>query len=242
MIAMVRCLRRQPHVTPGEFQDHWLLRARAAIGAMPLVRRSVQYHAVAEDPVRAALPQARTSAAEAYDGASIEWFDDVKALAAHLEGEGFGLERSREDWFIDHARSTVQLVRPEVIIEPEAVDLVLFECLKRRPGQDFGEFTRIWHEHAVHGLNMRDHGWLRGYYQLHLLEPGPPPALVAALGTEPVEWDGFVLPYFASIVDIKAMSNSAHNQPGHEHALTFVDLDAWLAMTTRRYVIRELVS
>ena len=58
---------------------------------------------------------------------------------------------------------------------------------------------------------MRDHGWLRGYYPLHLLKPGPPRALVAALGAEPVEWDGFVLSYFASIVDIRAMSNSPHN-------------------------------
>ena len=144
-----------------------------------------------------------------------------RALSGHLAGDAFQREQAREDWFIDHSRSTVQLVRPEVVFEPEDVDLVLFECLKRLPGQSFGDFTRIWREHAVHGISMRDHGWLRGYYQLHLLEPGPPSALVAALGTEPVEWDGFVLPYFASIVDIKAMSNSPHNQPGHDHAPHF---------------------
>jgi hypothetical protein len=239
---MVRCLRRQPQVTSGEFQDHWLLRARAAIHAMPQVRRSVQYHALADDPARSALAQAKTSTVEVYDGVSIEWFDDIAALSGHLAGDAFSHEQAREDWFIDHSRSTVQLVSPEVVFEPEDVDLVLFECLKRLPGQSFGDFTRIWREHAVHGISMRDHGWLRGYYQLHLLEPGPPPALVAALGTEPVEWDGFVLPYFASIVDIKAMSKSPHNQPGHDHALTFVDLQAWLAMTTRRHVVRDLVA
>ena len=86
----------------------------------------MQYHALADDPVRSALAQAKTSTAEVYDGVGIEWFDDIDGLSG-LAGNAFRHEQAREDWFIDHPRSTVQLVRPEVVFEPQDVDLVLFE-------------------------------------------------------------------------------------------------------------------
>src|ERR1700734_2659393 len=83
---------------------------------MPQVRRSVQYHALADDPVRSALAQAKTSTAEVYDGVGIEWFDDIDGRSG-LAGDAFRHQQAREDWFIDHSRSTVQLGRPEVVFE-----------------------------------------------------------------------------------------------------------------------------
>ena len=239
MVILIRCLRRVPTISRREFQEHWLQRATRSIATATHVRRSVQYHTVVDPDALAASSLSKVAADEPdYDGISAEWFDDVASLECHLTGDHAATEFAQEPWFIDHLRSTVQLGEPHLIFEPEDVEIVLLQCLKRRPDLDRAGFNRIWLEHAPLGFMMKDLGYLRGYYQIHWIDE-PASEAVRRLGTEEAGWDGIVLSYFESIVAVKAMSAHSGMDDSYQHATTFLDTEGWLAMMTRRHVLRQ---
>ena len=240
MTVLVRCLRRIPSISRAEFQEHWLHRERRRLASSPTVRRSIQFHTLGDPGVsESSLSQLASDSAE-YDGISMEWFDDLAGLEGHLAGRDEITESRSESWFIDHARSMAQVAMPHLIFEPEDVEIVMVQCLKKRPDLDDVSFNRIWLEHAPLGFLMKDLGWLKGYYQVHWAN-SVPPKLVAPLGSEPPQWDGIVLSYFESTVAIKAMSADPSMEESYKHSVTFLDENGWLAMVTRRHVLKEPV-
>jgi len=113
MVKLVFCCRRRPELSREEFQRTWLddhgplvRRLRAAIPAM---RRYVQSHTL-DTPANAAIRASRGSA-EAYDGITEVWFDDLAALGATSEEATRAARQLLEDEarFIDLAHSSVFL-------------------------------------------------------------------------------------------------------------------------------------
>jgi hypothetical protein len=174
MIKLIYCLRRLPHLSLEEFQAHWLEHhsqfGRRAKG----IRRYVQYHTLANDPIREAMLQAGVSSVEPYDGVAIAWWDDLDALRTDMtESPDIAAALEDENLFIDHNQSVAFLTREQVIVEPEGtVPYVLIECLRRNPDIDRKEYQKRWLHHAHIGRQARAMGLLMGYIQNHTLLDG----------------------------------------------------------------------
>jgi uncharacterized protein (TIGR02118 family) len=120
---MVFCLRRLPHLEPGEFSRYWrqehaeLFRGYAEALR---VRRYTQSHRVPTE-VNDAL-RAHRGAPDGYDGVAEVWFDSLEDLLAALatpEGRAAGaalLEDERH--FIDHSASPIWISEELVIDLP----------------------------------------------------------------------------------------------------------------------------
>jgi len=113
MVKLVFCCRRRPELSREEFQRTWLdqhgplvRRLRAAI---PSMRRYVQSHTL-DTPANDAIRTSRGSA-EAYDGITEVWFEDLEALGATSAEAADAARELLEDEarFIDLARSSVFL-------------------------------------------------------------------------------------------------------------------------------------
>lgn len=115
MIMLTFCLRRAAHLSPAAFRQYWLethgplvRRLQAAIGAT----RYAQLHALADDPVGAALARVR-GAPEAFDGiAQMCWASraDLDASMTSPAGRAAGRELLEDERrFIDLAQSPIWL-------------------------------------------------------------------------------------------------------------------------------------
>lgn len=124
MLKLVFCLRRQPHLSPEEFQRYWrdehgpLVRNHAAALG---IRQYIQVETL-DSPINAAIARPR-NAPEPYDGVAELWWDDAEALAAAAQTEA-GREASRaliedEKRFIDLSASPIFLSREHTIIDLE---------------------------------------------------------------------------------------------------------------------------
>ena len=113
MVKLVFCCRRRPELSREEFQRIWLDQhgplVRSLRAAIPAMRRYVQSHTL-DTPANAAIRASRGSA-EAYDGITEVWFDDLAALGATSAEAADAARRLLEDEarFIDLARSSVFL-------------------------------------------------------------------------------------------------------------------------------------
>jgi hypothetical protein len=61
VIKLIYCLRRLPELSLEEFQGHWLEHHADLGRRLKGVRRYVQYHTLANDPIREAMAQAGSS-------------------------------------------------------------------------------------------------------------------------------------------------------------------------------------
>ncbi len=246
MIKLIYCLRRLQRLSLEEFQAHWLEQHAQFGRRSPLIRRYVQYHTLADDPVREAMVQAGASRLDAYDGVSVAWWDDLDAMrrdmttsphvAAALEDEMF---------FIDHSRSVAFLTREQVIVEPEGNSpYVLFECLRRLEGIDRAEFQRRWLDHARFGRQAHAARLLMGYVQNHTLLEEATANLegLEALGTNPDAWDGATTAYFESVAKFKALvAAPLAAVEAYDDERTFIDHGRSVNMLTRRHVIKDRI-
>jgi hypothetical protein len=246
MIKLIYCLRRLPRLSLEEFQGHWLEHHCQFGQRSPLIRRYVQYHTLANDPIREAMAQAGVSGLEPYDGVSVAWWDDLEAMHRDMTGSRHVAAALEDELlFIDHSRSVAFLTREEVIVEPEGkVPYVLMECLRRRSDIDRAEFQRRWIEHARFGREAHARRQLMGYVQNHTLLDGATANLqgLEALGTNPDAWDGVTAAYFDSVAKFKALVASPFAAvDAFEDERGFIDHAHSVNVLTRRHVFKDLV-
>ncbi|MBI3950219.1 MAG: EthD domain-containing protein [Acidobacteria bacterium] len=241
MIKLINCLRRLPHLSLEEFQAHWLEYHSQFGRRLKLIRRNVQYHTLAHDPIREALAEASESGIEPYDGFVITWWDSLDDIKTELENNpNVAAAREDEKLFVDHNRSVHCLAQEQVIIEPEgSVPYVLIQCLRRRADIDQAAFQAAWLRHADIGRRAHTQGLLKGYIQNHTLPQGDSPE---DPGATQQTWDGVVTAYFDSIAQFKALVTSPLvAQESLEDTKTFIDHSRSVSMLTRRSVISDVV-
>jgi len=246
MIKLVYCLRRKPDLTLEEFQDHWLERHSDFGRALPGLRRYVQYHRLANDPINTALAQAGASevTVEPYDGMVAAWFDDAEGFSKAMATDVAAAALEDEKLFIDHDRSDAVLVDEHVIVEPVGRGpIVLVECLAKRSDIDRRTFSERWLHHAHIGRQAHEMGLLAGYIQNHALVEGDARVSeLAELGVGEEIWDGIVTAYFHSVVVAKTLfANPLASEESFEDEKTFIDHSKGLYMMARRHVIKDLV-
>jgi hypothetical protein len=245
MIKLVYCLRRRPELTLEEFQGHWLEHHAGYGRTNPQVLRYVQYHTLAEDPIRQALPQAGAgAAAEPYDGVAVAWFADVASMKLSMQGDNVAAALEDEKLFIDHDRSTAVLTDEHVVVEPEGpAPIVLIECLARREDIDRRAFSAMWSEHGEIGRRANGLGLLQGYIQNHALPPDDARIReLDALGTSEEDWDGVVHAYFRSVATARRLfADPLATEESQEDERRFLDHSRGIYMLTRRHVIKDPV-
>ena len=246
MIKLIYCLRRLPKLSLAEFQGHWLEQHAQFGRRSPLIRRYVQYHTLADDPIREAMAQAGASHVDAYDGFSVAWWDNLAAMHEDMtKSPHVAAALQDELYFIDHRRSLAFLTEEQVIVEPEGnVPYVLFECLRRRADIDRAEFHRRWLDHARFGRQAHAARLLMGYVQNHTLLEGATANLqgLEALGTNPDAWDGATTAYFESVAKFKALvASPLASVEAYDDERTFIDHGHSVNVLTRRHVMKDLI-
>jgi uncharacterized protein (TIGR02118 family) len=245
MLKLVYLLRRKPGLSLEEFQAHWLERHATFGRSNPAVRRYVQYHALANDPIREALAQAGDGAtAESYDGVAIAWWDSLDAMRAAMQGDEVAAALEDEKHFIDHGRSVAVLTDEHVIVEPIGeAPIVLIECLRRRDDIDRSTFSERWLHHGHIGREAHARGLLQGYIQNHVLaEDDARVGEIDDLGSAEESWDGVVTAYFHSLAVAKELFTSPlASEQSYEDEKTFIDHSRGLYLMARRHVIKDLV-
>jgi uncharacterized protein (TIGR02118 family) len=245
MVKLVYLLRRKPGLKLEEFQQHWLERHSWFGVDNPAVRRYVQYHALANDPVREWLAQAADGPAkESYDGAAIAWFDTLEAMQAAMQTESVAAALEDEKHFIDHDRSVAVITEENVIVEPVGEGpIVLIECLRRRSDIDRKTFSDLWLHHGHIGREAHNRGLLQGYIQNHALpEEDAGVDEIADLGDNDEVWDGVVTAYFHSLAIARELFTSPlASEESYEDEKKFIDHSHGLYLMARRHVIKDLV-
>ena len=242
MTKLIYCIRRRPHLSLEEFQAHWREHHSQFGKRVKTIRRYVQYHTLANDPIREAMAQAGVSKVETYDGIAIAWFDSMEALQEEMKHNSVVAEALEdEQHFIDHSRSVATITEEKVVVEPVAPgNVVLIECLRRRADMDRGAFSKAWSQHAHIGQKAHQMGLLMGYIQNHAL-PGDA-ARVPGLGSNEEPWDGIVTAYFDSIAKFKALvASPLAAQESFEDEKKFIDHSRSVDLLTRRHVVKDLV-
>ncbi len=242
MIKLIYCVRRLPHLSMPEFQQHWLEHHSQYGPRVRAIRRYVQYHVLVDDPIREAMAQAGVSKVDPFDGIAIAWFDDLQSLKSGL-AEDPHVKAALEDekYFIDHSRTTACIADEHIVVEPVAPgNYVLLECLKRRADIDRKRFSELWSHHAHIGRKAHEMGLLMGYIQNHTLIGDEGTAEGLGDGSEP--FDGVVTAYFDSVAKFKALVMSPlASQESYEDEKKFIDHSQSVDMLSRRHVIKELV-
>jgi uncharacterized protein (TIGR02118 family) len=244
MLKLVHLLRRKPGLSLSEFQEHWLERHSQFALSLPAVRRYVQYHALADDPIREALAQAADGPlVDSYDGVAISWFDDVKSLTQAMNSEAVAAALEDERHFIDHSRSVAVLVDEHVVVEPiGAGPIVLVECLRRQPAIDRHTFSERWLHHGHLGREAHARGLLAGYIQNHALAPDDARVAGLHLGSSGEDWDGVVIAYFDSTAVAKELfGDPLASETAYEDERAFIDHSQALYLMARRHPIKDLV-
>lgn len=243
MIKMVYCLRRLKHLTLKEFQDHWLEHHSQFGRNQKAIRRYVQYHTLADDPIREAMAQAGATQLEPYDGVAISWWDSLEALQTAMnEDTGIAAALEDEKYFIDHSRSSACITQENVVVPPQgSVPYVLVECLRRRSDVDRATFQKHWRAHAHIGRKAHQQGELMGYIQNHTLLEDDTKGL-EQLKSREESWDGVVTAYFESVVKFKALvASPLAAQESFEDEKKFIDHSRCVDILTRRHVIRDVI-
>lgn len=242
MTKLIYCIRRLPHLSLEEFQAHWREHHSQFGKRVKSIRRYVQYHTLANDPIREAMAQAGVSNVETYDGVSIAWFDSMDALREEMKSNPMiAAAVEDEKHFIDHARSTATITEEKVVVEPVPPgNVVLIECLRRRPDIDRATFSERWSHHAHIGRRAHEMGLLMGYIQNHALMEDA--ARVPGLANDDEPWDGIVTAFFDSIAKFKALvASPLAAKESFEDEKNFIDHSRSVDFLTRRHVIKDLI-
>jgi hypothetical protein len=241
MVKMIYALRRLKSLSLEEFQTHWLEYHSQFGRRVKSLRRYVQYHTLADDPIREAMAQAGASHVDSFDGISCAWFDDLDTLRAEMNDDVVKAAIEDEKHFIDHGRSLACIVDERVVVEPNPPgNVVLIECLRKRDDIDRKKFSEMWAHHQRIGHKAHAMGLLMGYIQNHTLigEAGR----VRGLASEDEPFDGIVTAYFDSVAKFKALvASPLASKESYEDEKTFIDHSHSVDFLTRRHVIKDLV-
>ena len=101
MVKMIYALRRLKSLSLEEFQTHWLEYHSQFGRRVKSLRRYVQYHTLADDPIREAMAQAGASHVDSFDGISCAWFDDLDTLRAEMNDDVVKAAIEDEKHFIE---------------------------------------------------------------------------------------------------------------------------------------------
>lgn len=242
MVKMVYCLRRKPSLSLEEFQQHWLEHHSQYGKRVKTLRRYVQLHTLANDPIREAMAQAGASGVPTFDGMSLAWFDSLEAMQKELTANPVVSEALEDEkHFIDHTRSTAFLVDERVVVEPVPPgNVVLVECLRKRADIDRQTFSERWTHHQHIGKRAHEElGLLMGYIQNHTLI-GDAAKVAIANNDEP--FDGVVTAFFHSVATFKALvAHPLANQESYNDEKTFIDHSQSVDFMARRHVIKDLI-
>lgn len=238
-------LRRKEGLSLSEFRQHWLDRHAEFGRRNPAILRYVQYHALADDPIRAALPQAGAgSDATGYDGMAVAWFGSAAELREAMRGDGVAAALEDESRFIDHSRSVALLADEYVVVDPvEPSPIVLVECLRKRQELSASQFSTRWLQHGEIGRKANARGLLQGYIQNHVVagEDGRVGEL-ESLGAGARGWDGIVTAYFHSVAVAKTLfQDPLAGEESFEDEKEFIDHEANQYFMAERHVIKDLV-
>jgi uncharacterized protein (TIGR02118 family) len=243
MIKLLYCIRRKPGLSLAEFQQHWREHHADLVRRVTIVRRYVQLHTLAEDPIREAMAQAGASGLDTFDGVAVLWLDSLEALRTAIERDpAVTAALDDEKFFIDHGRSTACIADEHVVVEPVPPgNIVLIECLRRRADIDRPTFSERWIHHQHIGKRAYSElGLLMGYIQNHTLvgDAGRVPGVGGA--DEP--FDGIVQGFFHSIATFKALvGHPLAYQESFNDEKHFIDHSRSVDLLTRRHVIKDLI-
>ncbi len=233
MIKLMYCVRRQPRLSPEDFQSHWQEHHVVAFGGPnnPYGRIHVSYPVIAGG----LGPGER----EPYDGLGVVWLDRPESVEEMMTSPNIGAALADEALFVDAERSGAILATEEVVVEPEGEGrVVLVECLRRSGGAE--EFAAAWREHGAARRADWEEGLLQGYVQSHVLnDDGSSLAVLNDSGEDPERWDGIGMTYFDSVViakDYVEKRREALDNGGRE-----IDAGNGIALLARRRTLKHLV-
>jgi hypothetical protein len=242
MVKLIYCLRRKPSLSLEEFQQHWLEHHSQYGKRVKTLRRYVQLHTLANDPIREAMAQAGASGVPTYDGIMMGWFDSLEAMQAELTKNPVVTEALEDEkYFIDHTRSTAFLSDEKVVVEPVPPgNIVLLECLRKRNDMDRKKFSEHWVHHQHIGKRAHEElGLLMGYIQNHTLI-GDAAKVAIANNEEP--WDGIVEAFFHSVATFKALvAHPLAYQESYNDEKAFIDHSQSVDLLARRHVIKDII-
>lgn len=243
MIKLIYCIRRKPGLSLAEFQQHWLEHHSDLVKRVKIVRRYVQLHTLADDPIREAMAQAGASGLDTFDGVAVLWLDSLDVLRAAIDRDpAVAAALDDEKFFIDGSRSTACIADEHVVVEPAPPgNVVLVECLRRRSDIDRPTFSERWIHHQHIGKRAHSElGLLMGYIQNHTLvgDAGRAPGV----GNAEEPFDGIVHAFFHSIATFKALvGHPLAYQESFNDEKNFIDHSRSVDLLTRRHVIKDLI-
>lgn len=206
MIRLVYLLRRRQDLTLEAFQRYWRETHGPLVASFATamnLQRYIQVHAL-EDPISAAMREARGGMEPGYDGVAELWFESEEALAETLAsdaGQAAGAALLEDEAkFIDLPASPLWLgveypqvnpVGEALFATPRSSYQKLYFPLRMRSALGLEVGQRYWRMH--HGPLIRSQAQAAGilrYQQVHRLESEMEATLRAARGTEVPAYDG----------------------------------------------------
>jgi len=243
MIKLMYCLRRKPGLSLQEFQQHWREHHAPLVARVRSVRRYVQLHTLADDPIREAMAQAGASGIDTFDGVALLWFDSREAMQQGMSQDpAVAAALDDEKFFVDADRSTACVVDERVVVEPiPPGNVVLVECLRRRSDMDRRSFSDHWTHHQHIGRRAHaELGLLMGYIQNHAL-PGDE-ARLPGLGNTDEPFDGIVTAFFHSVATFKALvAHPLAYEESYNDEKAFIDHSRSVDLLTRRHLVKDLI-
>ncbi len=240
MIRLTYLLRRRPDMTADEFRRYWRDEHGPLVASHARRINAIKYVQVqtVDDPVNAAMAEARGGMEPPYDGVAEVWFEHREALVEALAAESG--RRAAADLvedearFIDLAHSPLWLNHdmpqvnptPETLIARERSTLVkLYYPLRCHPDQDESEAQRYWYGH--HGPLIRRQaagaGILR-YVQVHRTADELETALREARGTVTEGYMGHAELWFdRTALQISTPERQEANRRAIEDESRFID-------------------
>lgn len=242
MVKLIYCLHRVPRLSLAQFQDHWLGHHSQYGARMDGIRRYAQYHAVEPGSLGDALPDAPRRAMTPYDGVMNSWWDSVDGMRrVFRESPEMAAALADESRFIDHGRSVSLVAEEHVVTEPRRpAPIVVFECLRARPGLSPEEFRDAWLELGARRAGSSLAGLIHNVplsaeearipEMDDLVERAPAPA-----------WDGVAAVYLDSVAALMAYWASDEARAHLAREAELVDHARSVHVPTRRHVIVDVV-
>ena len=212
MIRLVYLLRRQQQLSLEDFQRYWRETHGPIVASHATrlgIRRYVQVHAL-DDPLDAAMADARGGMEPRYDGVAELWFDSEAALGEVLASEAGQAAAAElledEARFIDLAASPLWIAIDLPQVNPAGEALVamprsswvkLYFPLRMTAELGFEAGQRYWR--TQHGPIIRSQAQASGihrYQQVHRVEGELESALREARGTAVDAYDGHAEVWF----------------------------------------------